>query len=219
MLKNQLISVITTANGMPIDSCYKNFINKFNKNELLRIDYNSKKLILNTLDTNYVVYKLPITLESQCFVQYIFEEWRMINEQRSNNSTNIKIFKNLKNIKNFTNHEQEVIYCLLSGYIQDKEIINYLSCCNLNSIPCVKYIVKTLYDKFETNSRTSLIQSLKAHDLDKYIPKTLIAPGIYDSFNILNNELTHTNIDAYSFKKRKTDVKKSAGLFSINLSQ
>lgn len=189
---NNFINILINDDGLLLEPSLNKYFSKFNNSELLAIPYNSKKVV-HTADTNYVVSKFLINIDGKKITQYVLEEWRMIDDCLVP-QTNIKIFKNLKSIKNFSNHEQEVIFCLLSGYIQDKEIRNYLDMHNLRNHPCVRYVISVLHEKFETNSRTSLIQSLKAHDLDKYIPKTLFAEGVYDNLDILN--INHSKLNS-----------------------
>lgn len=181
-MNSSLISLITTENGYLIDTCYENFYSQFNSYELANIPYYDKKFVVTDI-YNYIFYKLPLKFANSSLCMFVFERWRLVSQEYIF-SENIKIKNPFKNINNFSSDEQEVIFSLLCGYIQDKEIINFITTYKSEKLPCVKYIIKTLFDKFEVNSRTLLIQSLKTHELDKYIPKTLIKPGVYNNKNI-----------------------------------
>lgn len=174
-------------NGSYLFDGYENIFdmkNLKNHKNILNSAFPSKKLIINLLTLNYSVYKLPLQINGMCLFQYIFEEWRMNNLKFPINMKKNKINNALCNINNFIPLEKEIIYSLLCGFIQDKEIYQFLKQfnCKLKNENKIKYTISLLYEKFETNNRNLLIQSLRAHNLDMYLPESLFPPGIYDFF-------------------------------------
>lgn len=154
-------------------------LDKYKK--ILTDNFCHKKLLVNLFKLNYSVFKLPLQLNGIKLTQYIFEEWRINNIHPI--ASNFVINHSLRNINNYNSTECEVMYCLLNGIVQDKEIYNFLNHYDTakRSQRNISYAIAELHDKFETNNRTSLIQAVLAHDLDRYLPKTLFAPGVYDT--------------------------------------
>jgi hypothetical protein len=121
---NKVIAVLTDLNGNLIENTNFPFLKLALKD--LDIKCNEKKLLANMLDKNYTVYKTQINLSNNDFFQYLFEEWKI------NNNINLSIDKvqvmnsQLKDINSFTDFEREIIYSLLSGYVIDKAIEQFL---------------------------------------------------------------------------------------------
>ena len=174
----QIVSIITDNKG--------NIINNINtlpffQLVLINLDIlpNQKKLLLNTLDKNYTICKIPFEINACLYFQYIFEEWRMNN---SLNTIYTVFNKNDKKLEYSSFHifEQEVIYCLLNSYITDKEIETYLKKLTKNKIKgSIRHTVSMLHLRFNTNNRNDLIRLLKLYDFDQYVPKSLFPPGYY----------------------------------------
>ncbi len=176
-----VISCLTDQNGNFVKDNYNSMPFSqlaFNK---LNIDYNQKVLLANILDKNYTVCKLPIKLDSINFILWILEEWRLIcNLNNKTLSKPITIYPHLKKQNNFTDFEQEIMYSLLSGYTYDKEISIFLCNTTKESLKGnVKYGISTLYEKFHCDNRTDLVYSLKAHELDSWLPKSIFPAGEY----------------------------------------
>ncbi len=181
----QLISIITDNFGNIIVNNSKFF--PFLKLTLinLQLQPNQKKLLVNMLDKNYLICKIPFEIKTYPYCQYVFEEWRMgndFNQILSNTlKKQIKINENVFTYESFSTFEQEIIHSLLSGYTTDKEIESYLKkFISKKTKGNIKYTISMLYLRFNTCSRTDLIKLLKLYELDKYLPISLFPPGIYD---------------------------------------
>ena len=148
------------------------------------IKFNQKKLLANIFEKNYTVYKLPLNIEGLCFNQYIFEEWKIDNNISltfgKNLGKNLFVNKELKDVRKFSDFEQELIYSLLSGYMVDKEIEKFLVTVTGKEINGnVRYTISSLYEKFGCDSRTDLIELLRAHEFNSNLPKTIFPAGEY----------------------------------------
>lgn len=151
--------------------------------KLITINPLNKKYLVNLFKKNYTVVCIATQLMGMEVFQYIFEEWKLISPIGILEKSELSNFhdRKLTDISIFTANEQEIIFCLLFGYIQDKEILSLLSNMNgvVKSANTIKYTVSLLLDRFGTSSRTSLCRLLKSHGLDSYLPITLFVPGIY----------------------------------------
>lgn len=175
---NKVIAVLTDLNGNLIENTNFPFLKLALKD--LDIKCNEKKLLANMLDKNYTVYKTQINLSNNDFFQYLFEEWKI------NNNINLSIDKvqvmnsQLKDINSFTDFEREIIYSLLSGYVIDKAIEQFLiKLTNQKLRGNVRYTIAALYSKFECDNRSLLIELLKYYELDRYLPVSIFPPGVY----------------------------------------
>ncbi len=175
---NKVIAVLTDLNGNLIENTNFPFLKLALKD--LDIKCNEKKLLANMLDKNYTVYKTQINLSNNDFFQYLFEEWKI------NNNINLSIDKvqvmnsQLKDINSFTDFEREIIYSLLSGYVIDKAIEQFLiKLTNQKLKGNVRYTIAALYSKFECDNRSLLIELLKYYELDRYLPVSIFPPGVY----------------------------------------
>lgn len=175
---NKVIAVITDLNGNLVENTNFPFLKLALKD--LDIKCNEKKLLANMLDKNYTVYKTQINLSNKDFFQYLFEEWKI------NNNINLSIDKvqvmnsQLKDINSFTDFEREIIYSLLSGYVIDKSIEQFLiKLTNQKLRGNVRYTIAALYSKFECDNRSLLIELLKFYELDRYLPVSIFPPGVY----------------------------------------
>lgn len=174
---SKVITITTDLNGNLIGNT------KFPLMQLalkdLDIDCNEKRLLANILDKNYVVFKTQISLSEKLLFQYIFEEWR-INNNISFSKSRLPVNRQLKDINSFTDFEREIIYCLLSGYVIDKAIDQFLTkVTNKKLKGNIKYTIAALYSKFECDNRSILVELLKFYELDRYLPASLFPPGIY----------------------------------------
>lgn len=175
---NKVIAVLTDLNGNLIENTNFPFLKLALRD--LDIKCNEKKLLANMLDKNYTVYKTQINLSNNDFFQYLFEEWKI------NNNINLSIDKvqvmnsQLKDINSFTDFEREIIYSLLSGYVIDKAIEQFLiKLTNQKLRGNVRYTIAALYSKFECDNRSLLIELLKYYELDRYLPVSIFPPGVY----------------------------------------
>lgn len=176
-MKKNLIAITTDRNGNLIGNTSFPLM-KIVLNDL-DMNCGEKRLLANLLDKNYVVYKTPVQVLDKMFFQYLFEEWRI------NNNLNLRQCKHspkkqLKDINLFSMFEQEIIYCLLSGYTIDKVIEQFLvQATRTKPKGNIKYAVAALFTKFECDNRTTLIDLLKYYELDRYLPITIFPPGVY----------------------------------------
>ncbi len=175
---NKLITITTDLNGNLIEKTNFPFLKVALK--CLDLKCNEKLLLANMLDKNYMVYKTKINLSNNGFFQYLFEEWKI------NNNINVPSYKTqvinsqLKDINSFTDFEKEIIYCLLSGYVIDKSIEQFLiKLTNQKLRGNVRYTIAALYSKFECDNRSLLIELLKLYELDRYLPVSIFPAGIY----------------------------------------
>jgi len=189
IVSNPIITIIINNDGdiqynsTPEYNLFKNCknlfeIEQFNKyKHVLTSNFSTKTVLINLFKYNYTVIKIPLPFN---LTQYIFEKWRINNIIPTNQpNTNQTIFENLKDITKYSQIEQEVVYCLLNNVIQNKDIYNLISqynpsCTERN----IRFAIEQLYKKFDVNTKSSLIYSLKAHDLDMYLPKTIFKPCI-----------------------------------------
>ena len=150
---------------------YKNILSK---------NFTTQKLAINIFDKNYSIIQLKQQVGNMELLQFIFMDWRISNVIP--NDPNAQVFTNMQNIKNHALIQQEIMCAVMVGLIQDKEIVNFvIKLSSQYTERHIKYNLTMLYKKFNVNTRTSLIQAIKAHDLDGYLPITIVAPGIYDS--------------------------------------
>ena len=134
-----------------------------------------KKLLVNTLDRNYSICKIPFRINNSYYFQYILEEWRMkIIPHHKRKESQI-------NYDSFTVFEKEIIYALLNGYSTNKEIDLYLkSVMKSNTTGNVKHTITALFSKLGTDNRVDLLKLLFSYELDKYLPRSLFPQGLYD---------------------------------------
>ena len=176
----KIITITTDARG--------NVINSHNSSDLfaialkgLQIELNQKKLIANLLDKNYTVLKFGVHVKNKPFYQFVFEEWKLINNVPHYNTAPNILNKNLKDINTFSDFEQEIIYCLLNGYTVDKNIEHFLVKSKKQyPLGSVRWAIKSLYSKFDCDNRIMLIEMLRYYELDRYLPVTIFPPGMYD---------------------------------------
>jgi len=174
---NKVITITTDLNGNLIGNT------KFPLMQLalkdLNIDCNEKRLLANMFDKNYVVFKTEVNLSEKPLYQYVFEEWR-INNNITFSKLRTPVNKQLRDINSFTDFEREIIYCLLSGYVIDKAIDQFLTkITNKKLKGNIKYTIAALYSKFECDNRSVLVELLKYYELDRYLPSSLFPPGVY----------------------------------------
>jgi len=140
-----------------------------------------KRKLINLFEHNYAVYKIPLPVSGIILNQLIFEEF-CINNFFTFNKSQI-VYDNLKDIESYSTQQQEVIFALLNGYIQNKEILNFMLQHNLikriDTERTIKTVISQLYVKFGVNNKSSLVSSLNAHGLNKHFPKTIFKPGLY----------------------------------------
>jgi hypothetical protein len=147
----------------------------------ININFYQKKIIANILDKNYTVYKIKLTINSQLLVQYFFEEFRL--NYISTAATNrLKLATNRRLcFESFSELEQEVIYSLLNGHTTDKCIIQFLRSIKESAVKGnIKYTISSLYNKFSCDNRIDLISTLRHHEFDRNLPKSIFPSGIYD---------------------------------------
>lgn len=145
MIESQIVNIITDNRGSILNIENAEFYKKFEKFDLEVVPVFSEKLII-TEKINYIFFKIPIEVENLKYKMLIFKEWRLISQEYIYHE-NFKITEPLKNIENFSNHEQEVIFALLFGYVQDKDILYFLKKYKSSNFPCVKYTMKILFEK------------------------------------------------------------------------
>lgn len=180
-MNSELISIITDLHNNIIytSSDASKFIGIALKD--INIDFYQKKIIANILDKNYTVYKIKLTIKSQLLVQYFFEEFRLsyintVSPIKLKFATNRRLCFNA-----FSELEQEVIYSLLNGHTSDKCIIQFLKSIKESAVKGnVKYTISSLYNKFSCDNRIDLISTLRHHEFDRNLPKSIFPSGIYD---------------------------------------
>ncbi len=69
--------------------------------------------------------------------------------------------------------ESEIIFAILNGYLQDKEILNYLNQFKYIKYSSVRYNVKKLLIKFNTSSRSELFRKLLVSKYLYFVPKSI----------------------------------------------
>lgn len=174
----RIISVTTDLAGNIVDM--NNLGNQLIGIALKDLDLacNSKKLMANILDKNYVVYKVPLSTKNNLLYQYVFEEWRLFNVPIK---THTFVNKSLRDINSFSLFEQEIIYSMLNGYTEDKNIACFLFKVKLEKVcGSIKWAVSSLYKKFDCDNRVKLIEMLKYYELDRFLPISIFPPGLYD---------------------------------------
>lgn len=128
-----------------------------------QITKNSKLYLLNIFEENYTVNILKIDHDIFSLIFDNFKVFTLFDDE-------------IVSIRaNFKEDEKCVAFCILKGYLKDKEIIIYLNKYGI----CydefkVKYIVKCLLLKFNTSQRTVLQRLLARTNLTSYIPKQII---------------------------------------------
>lgn len=182
---NHIVSVTTDSTGNIIDmsNAGNQLIGLALKD--LNLACNQKKLLANILDKNYMICKVPLSTQNKLLYQYVFEEWRLANCLFPIHMNSIpaihSLNKHLKDINSFSIFEQEVIYSLLNGYVEDKNIEYFLfKVKTRKSRGSIKWAVSSLYKKFDCDSRVKLIEMLKYYELDRFLPVSIFPPGLYD---------------------------------------
>lgn len=177
---NNIVSFISNEEGQIIHG-NNNFVHlpqSFLSN--LSIELYEKKLLANMLERNYVICKLPLMFENRSLYHWIFETWKIGSNIQINHANKyIEIKPKLKSFFSFTEFEQEIIYTLLTGHHIDKDIISFLEKLSVEIKGNIKYTISSLFDKFNCNNRTDLVYSLKAHELNYYLPKSIFPSGEY----------------------------------------
>ena len=69
--------------------------------------------------------------------------------------------------------ESEIIFAILNGYFQDKEILIYLSQFKHVKYSSIRYNVKKLLIRFNTNSRSELFRKLLLSKFLYVIPESI----------------------------------------------
>ena len=82
--------------------------------------------------------------------------------------------------------EREVIFAILNGYLQDKEIEYYLNQFIFIKPSTVRYKVKKLLIKFNTTSRTELFRNLLNSKFVYHVPKSI--------YKKINNNIPNLNV-------------------------
>lgn len=193
MHKETVVTITIDMNGNILNKSDENYYlfkgckNLFELQPLLKYknviigEFTEKKKLINLFKHNYVIYKIPLPISGIILNQLVFEEL-CINNFSTFNKSQI-VYQNLININLYSIEQQEVIFALLNGFIQNKEIFNFLLQHNLinhvDSERKIKTVIAQLYERFGVNSKSSLISFLNGHGLNKNFPKTIFKPGLY----------------------------------------
>ena len=140
----------------------------------------TKKFAINIFKKNYIITQQNQRVFNINAVQFFLTEWG--SDTLVVNNPHVRINKELCDIKTFSIIEQEIIFILAHGFLQDKEIINILIKLNSQYNEYhVLYAIRLLNQRFQTNSRSALVQSIKVHQLEWNVPLTVLPPGVYES--------------------------------------
>lgn len=176
----EVISITTDTKGNIIDGCNGSDIFNVTLGKL-RLALNQKQLVANIFDKNYTVTKLEVKVKNKSFYQFIFEEWKLINDLFPKDISTSSLNTNLKDINTFSDFEQEIIYCLLNGYTVDKNIEQFLAKIKKQEPQGnIRWAISSLYSKFDCDNRIMLIEMLRYYGLDRNLPVTIFPPGVYD---------------------------------------
>ena len=196
MLESNIFSITTNIDGYVLvnesaTSIFNNCKNIYdidglaNYRTILNQQFNDKKLLINVLEDNYFIFKIPLNLNGVILNQFIFDPYKVSNNIlfQPNKMISARDFI----IESYSSIEQEVTFSLVNGYIQDKEILTFLDKCNSQIIDSckLKYAIQKLLNRFDTNLRTDLARKLIFYNLDKYFPISLFKPGLYDKTQLL----------------------------------
>lgn len=155
----------------------------------------SKLLLINIADKNYILTKSPYIVQNHTFGIYLLLEEFRINALRDIISFSSYISQNINPkftlIENYSSLQKEVIFCLLTGLHSDKTIAQFIEAKTgrITSTHAIKNALKEIYNKLLANDRESLTRLCYQLEFDRYIPKTFLAPGIYNSSEI--NSIIH----------------------------
>jgi len=69
---------------------------------------------------------------------------------------------------------------MLMGNLQNKEILNYLTQLKSKNIRNIKWSISSIFEKFNTNCRSEIIQKCKNNSFDSFFPLSLFDPGVYN---------------------------------------
>lgn len=151
---------------------------------IMQFGTTAKVLLINIFDKNIILNKYPIIVHNQIIgIQLVPEIFRInkMNNLLDDNTVHLSnISEKYKIITGYSNFQQEIIFCLISGFQSDKAIANFIGK-KTNLIIQARSVsdgIKAIYTKLLVNNRDSLLFTLHYLNFNEYIPKSLFPPKV-----------------------------------------